>query len=107
MPWGATPRGPGRRPPRSLRCRNVDRSRVGRFHERRLKGVPEPVGVFRLLDTLAPLPQRGSPPPPGGNEGRGEGSRHRLASAPAAQLLAVEGCSVLPYNLLLCTRACV
>src|SRR5256885_1804895 len=70
MPWGATPRGPGRRPPRSLRCRNVDRSRVGRFHERRLKGVPEPIRVFRLLDTLAPLPQLGPLPPTDGNEGR-------------------------------------
>src|SRR2546422_9329814 len=99
MPWGATPRGPGRRPPRSLRCRNVDRSRVGRFHERRLKGVPEPIRVFRLLDTLAPLPQLGPLPPPDGNEGRGEVSRHLRAAAQAAARQAEEVLPRLPDKL--------
>src|SRR5256885_14664463 len=103
MPWGATPRGPGRGPPRSLRCRNVDRSRVGRFHERRLKGVPEPIRVFRLLDTLAPLPQLGPLPPPDGNEGRGEVSRHLRAAAQAAAQAAArqaeEGLPRLPGKL--------
>src|SRR2546428_13844324 len=99
MPWGATPRGPGRRPPRSLRCRNVDRSRVGRFHERRITGVPEPIRVFRLLDTLAPLPQLGPLPPPDGNEGRGEASRHLRAGAQAAARQAEEALPRLPGKL--------
>src|SRR2546428_1418024 len=93
MPWAATPRGPGRGPPRSLRCQNVDRSRVGRFQERRLKGVTEPIRVCRLLDTLTPLPQLGPLPPPDGNEAGGEVSRHLRAAAQAAARQAEE---VLP-----------
>jgi adenylate cyclase len=61
--------------------------------ERRLKGVPEPIRVFRLLDTLTPLPQLGPLPPPDGNEPGGEVSRHLRAAAQAAARQAEE---VLP-----------
>ena len=61
--------------------------------ERRLKGVPEPIRVFRLLDTLTPLPQLGPLPPPDGNEAGGEVSRHLRAAAQAAARQAEE---VLP-----------
>jgi len=58
--------------------------------ERRLKGVPEPIRVFRLLDTLTPLPQLGPLPPPDGNEAGGEVSRHLRAAAQAAARQAEE-----------------
>jgi len=61
--------------------------------------VPEPIRVFRLLDTLAPLPQLGPLPPPDGNEGRGEVSRHLRAAAQAAARQAEEVLPRLPDKL--------
>ncbi|HET7784487.1 MAG TPA: adenylate/guanylate cyclase domain-containing protein [Myxococcales bacterium] len=52
--------------------------------ERTLKGVPEPVRVFRLVAALSPLPELGPLPSPDGVEIPGEVSRHLLAAADAA-----------------------
>ena len=52
--------------------------------ERRLKGVPEPVRVFRLLSALKPLPDLGPLPSPDRPEVRGELRRHLFDAAQVA-----------------------
>lgn len=64
--------------------------------ERLLKGVPEPVRVFRLVGALSPLPDLGPLPSPDGAEVPGEVSRHLLAAADAAARHAQEVLPRLP-----------
>ena len=58
--------------------------------ERELKGVPEPIRVFRLLGALTPLPDLGPLPSPDGLEVQGEVSRHLRAAAHAVARQAEE-----------------
>jgi hypothetical protein len=64
--------------------------------ERALKGVPEPVRVYRLLGALSSLPDLGPLPSPDGLEPPGEVSRHLLAAADAAARQAQEVLPRLP-----------
>lgn len=52
--------------------------------ERSLKGVPEPVRIFRLRDALGPLPELGPLPSPDAPEVHGELSRHLRDAAHVA-----------------------
>ncbi len=67
--------------------------------ERQLKGVPEPIRVFRLLEALSPLPRLGPLPSPDGVEAHGEVRRHLRAAAQAAALQAEEALPRLPDKL--------
>ncbi len=64
--------------------------------ERRLKGVPEPIRVFRLAGALSDLPDLGPLPSPEGEEMNGEVSRHLRAAARAAAHKAEEALPALP-----------
>ena len=64
--------------------------------ERRLKGVPEPIRIFRLSGALSPLPDLGPLPSPEGEEPRGDVSRHLRAAAQAAARQAEEALPALP-----------
>ena len=64
--------------------------------ERMLKGVPEPVRVFRLRDALGPLPDFGPLPSPDAPEVRGEFSRHLRDAAGVAMRRAEESLPSLP-----------
>jgi class 3 adenylate cyclase len=64
--------------------------------ERSLKGVPEPIRVFRLEAALSPLPELGPLPPADGLPPQGEVSRHLRAAAQAAARQAEEALPKLP-----------
>jgi hypothetical protein len=64
--------------------------------ERQLKGVPEPIRVFRLLGALSRLPELGPLPSPDGAEVQGEISRHLRAAAQAAARQAEDVLPKLP-----------
>jgi len=67
--------------------------------ERQLKGVPEPIRVFRLVESLSPLPPLGPLPSPDGVEVHGEVRRHLRAAAQAAARQAEEAMPRLPDKL--------
>jgi class 3 adenylate cyclase len=64
--------------------------------ERQLKGVPEPIRVFRLLGALSRLPELGPLPSPDGAQVHGEISRHLRAAAQAAARQAEDALPRLP-----------
>jgi adenylate cyclase len=64
--------------------------------ERHLKGVPEPIRIFRLLGALSRLPELGPLPPADGAEVQGEISRHLRAAAQAAARQAEDALPRLP-----------
>jgi len=64
--------------------------------ERELKGVPEPIRVFRLLGALSRLPELGPLPSPDGAQVHGEISRHLRAAAQAAARQAEDALPKLP-----------
>lgn len=64
--------------------------------ERQLKGVPEPIRVFRLLGALSRLPELGPLPSPDGAQVHGEISRHLRAAAQAAARQAEDVLPKLP-----------
>ena len=64
--------------------------------ERELKGVPEPIRVFRLLGALSRLPELGPLPSPDGAQVHGEISRHLRAAAQAAARQAEDALPSLP-----------
>ena len=64
--------------------------------ERRLKGVPEPVRVFRLNGVLRPLPDLGPLPSPERPEVRGELRRHLYDAAQIAMRRAEDALPKLP-----------
>src|SRR5436190_5533806 len=67
--------------------------------ERQLKGVPEPIRVYRLAEALSALPALGPLPSPDGAEVRGEVGRHLRAAAQAAARQAEEAMPRLPDKL--------
>jgi class 3 adenylate cyclase len=64
--------------------------------ERQLKGVPEPIRIFRLLGALSLLPGLGPLPSADGAEVQGEISRHLRAAAQAAARQAEDALPRLP-----------
>ena len=67
--------------------------------ERQLKGVPEPIRVFRLVEALSASPALGPLPSPDDAEVRGEVGRHLRAAAQAAARQAEEALPRLPDKL--------
>jgi class 3 adenylate cyclase len=67
--------------------------------ERRLKGVPEPIRVFRLEAAHSDSPDLGPLPSPDGEEAHGEVSRHLRMAAQAAARQAEEVLPALPDKL--------
>ncbi len=64
--------------------------------ERMLKGIPEPVRVFRLLGSFGPLPDLGPLPSPDAEVVPGEFSRHLREAAQVAMRSAEESLPQLP-----------
>jgi adenylate cyclase len=62
---------------------NRAEARTEELGERHLKGVPEPIRIYRLVSALAPLPALGPLPSPDGARLQGEVSRHLRAAAHA------------------------
>src|SRR3954467_5092789 len=67
--------------------------------ERELKGVPEPIRVYRLVSALSHLPSLGPLPSPEGDIVQGEVSRHLRAAAQAAARQAEDALPKLPDKL--------
>src|SRR3954470_22315900 len=78
---------------------NRAEARVEDAGERQLKGVPEPIRVFRLVGALFPAPELGPLPSADGADLRGEVGRHLRAAAQAAARQAEEALPRLPDKL--------
>jgi adenylate cyclase len=78
---------------------NRAEARVEDAGERQLKGVPEPIRVFRLLGALSPVPELGPLPSPDGVDVRGEVGRHLMMAAQAAARQAEEAVPNFPDKL--------